>query len=235
MTPHPLHSGGSAVLVPPRRIKRTAGAPPGRPPERGGGGGGGDDGDDLPERGGAQDVGPFALALVLAGISTLFLVLIAVWLFLRRPAPDWRAEGGPALQALWLSTLCLVTSSAAVERAARLTRRGAQRREGARGWLGASILLGFAFVAAQVSLWFAVWRAGLVPAASGYAAVFFALTSLHALHVLGGLGFLTALWRRLRRAALEPACAASVRLGAVYWHFMGVLWLVLFSLLYFVR
>ena len=82
----------------------------------------------------------------------------------------------------------------------------------------------------QVTLWAAVWSAGLVPASSGYAAVFFALTGLHALHVLGGLAFLTAL---LRRAAREGA--VSLRHGAVYWHFMGVLWLVLFTLLYFVR
>ncbi|MSR63956.1 MAG: hypothetical protein EXS08_16140 [Planctomycetes bacterium] len=234
MTPYPLQSGGSAVLVPPRRIKRTRGAPPGSPPERGGGGGGGD-GEGLPSGGGADEVGPFALALVLVGISTLFLVLIAVWLFLRRPAPDWRAESGPALQALLLSTLCLLASSVAIERAARLARRVAVQRNAACTWLGASILLGLGFLGAQLALWSALWRAGLVPASSGYAAVFFALTSLHALHVLGGLGFLSALWRRLHGAAPAPAAATSVRLGAVYWHFMGALWLVLFSLLYFVR
>jgi heme/copper-type cytochrome/quinol oxidase subunit 3 len=80
------------------------------------------------------------------------------------------------------------------------------------------------------------WRAGVVPATSGYAAVFFAITGLHALHVLCGLGILGVLALRLGRGARSAASAArSVRLGALYWHFMGLLWLVLFALLYFVR
>jgi len=224
----------AAVLVAPRgHRRRRHGAPPLVPPvdENGGGGGGNDDGSW--RAGGAEEIGPFALALALAGITTLFLVLIAVWLFLRRPAPDWRATGAAgALDALWLSTACLVASSAAVELAARCARAGASARRATQRWLAASLVLGLGFLAAQAFLWAGLWRAGLVPSASGYAAVFFALTGLHALHVLGGLGFLGALSLWLRRSATH---VPSVRLGAVYWHYMGALWLVLFTLLYFVR
>jgi cytochrome c oxidase subunit 3 len=221
------------VLVAPRGRRRKHGGPPSVPPEGSDGGGGGGDGDGSWRAGGADEVGPFALALALAGIATLFLVLIAVWLFLRRPAPDWRAASTTgALDALWLSTACLAASSAAVELAARRARAGSAVRRATLRWLGASLVLGLAFLAAQVWLWIDLWHAGLVPSASGYAAVFFALTSLHALHVGGGLGFLGALTLRLSRGA---ARVASVRLGALYWHFMGALWVVLFGLLYFVR
>jgi len=225
----------AAVLVAPRRDgrKRQHGGPPLVPPGDSDGGGGDGDGSGPWPAHGAGDVGPFALALALAGITTLFLVLIAVWLFLRRPALDWRgANVAGALNALWLSTAFLAASSAAVELAARRARGGAPERRATLRWLSTSLVLGLAFLAAQVFLWTNLWRAGLVPSASGYAAVFFALTGLHALHVLGGLGFLGGLALRLRRAA---ARGPSVRLGAAYWHFMGALWLVLFTLLYFVR
>ncbi len=226
-------TGAAAVLVAPRRRRREHGTPPGVPPRDSDGGGGEGGGDGPAPAGDADGVGSFALALALAGITTLFVVLIAVWLLLRRPATDWRAaDAAGALNALWLSTACLLASSAAVELAARRARSGVDGRRAALRWLTASLVLGLAFLAAQAFLWIGLWSAGLVPSASGYAAVFFALTGLHALHVLGGLGFLGALAMRLRRRA---AWIPSVRLGAVYWHFMGALWLVLFTLLYFVR
>lgn len=226
-------AGAVAVLAPLRRGRRKArGSPPGRPPRDGGGhgdGGGDGEGYSAPRPEGA---GAFALGLALTGITTLFLVLIAVWLFLQRPAPDWRAAGAAgATDGLWFSTTCLLASSLAIEVAARRARRGEERRSTLR-WLAGSVALGFAFLLAQAQLWAALWRAGLVPANSGYAAVFFALTGLHALHVLGGLGFLGVLIRSLWR---DPRRAPSVRLGAIYWHFMGAIWLVLFTLLYFVR
>lgn len=223
----PGRTGVAAVLVAPRRERRRErGTPPGEPPRDRDGDGGDGEGEGPRPAGDANGVGTFALALALAGISTLFVVLIAVWLFLRRPAPDWRAADAPgALDALWISTACLIGSSVAVELAARRSGRRTLR------WLVVSLVLGLSFLAAQIWLWSGLWRAGLVPSASGYAAVFFALTGLHALHALGGLGFLGVLAVWMRRAREAP----SVRLGAVYWHFMGALWLVLFTLLYFVR
>ena len=225
----------AAVLVAPRdhRRRRQIGGPPQVPPEDSDGGGGDGEGDGTWHPGGAGGIGRFALGLTLAGITTLFLVLIAVWLFLRRPAPDWRAASASgALDALWLSTAFLALSSVAIELAARGARTGVNVRRATLRWLAASMVLGLGFLAAQLWLWVGLWRAGLVPSASGYAAVFFALTGLHALHVLGGLGFLGALALWLRRSALR---LSSVRLGALYWHYMGAIWVVLFTLLYFVR
>lgn len=225
-------SGAAAVLVAPRRDRRREyGTPPGAPPrDRDGDGGEGDGGGSSPA-GDAGGVGPLALALALAGITILFVVLIAAWLFLRRPAPDWRAaDATGALNALWLSTACLLASSVAVELAAR--RAGLRKRQQALRWLVASLVLGLSFLAAQAWVWTGLLHAGLVPSASGRAGVFFVLTGLHALHVLGGLGFLGTLAVFLRR---QPVRVSSVRLGAVYWHYMGALWVVLFTLLYFLR
>ncbi|HEX6885803.1 MAG TPA: cytochrome c oxidase subunit 3 [Planctomycetota bacterium] len=229
----PLDSpAGTAVLEPPPRRARSGGPP--RPPEDGGGGDGGRGGGDGARGEGPEDIGRLALGLALLGISTLFAVLIAVALLLRRPAPDWRGGARPPLGALWASSACLLLSSLAAERAARRARAGSGARRAVARGLATSLALGLAFVAAQVALWLAWRRAGHVPAASGYAAVFFSLTGLHALHVLGGLAFLGALWARWRRPSADPP-AGSVRLGALYWHFMGVLWLVLVALFVLVR
>lgn len=230
----PLESpAGTELLEPPPRRARSGGRPP-RPPEDGGGGDGGRGGGDGARGDGPEGVGRLALGLALLGITTLFAVLIAVALLLRRPAPDWRGSARPPLGALWVSSALLLFSSLTAERAARRARAGhAARRAVTRG-LAASLALGLAFVAAQVALWLAWRRDGHVPAASGYAAVFFSLTGLHALHVLGGLAFLGALWARWRGSAADPP-AGSVRLGALYWHFMGVLWLVLVTLFVLVR
>jgi len=120
----PSASEASATGVIARRGRRRAFGGPPRPPRDGdgdgGGGGGGDDHGGFAAAGGPGDVGPFALGLALTGITTLFFVLIAVWLFLRRPAPDWHPASAP--RALWLSTLFLAASSLAVERAARAAR-----------------------------------------------------------------------------------------------------------------
>lgn len=229
----PLDSpAGTTLLEPPPRRARSGGRPP--DPPRDGGGGDGGRGDGAPAGEGPEGLGRLALGLALLGITTLFAVLIAVALLLRRPAADWQGSGRPPLGALWASSACLLLSSLAIERAARRARAGSAARRAVARALAASLVLGLAFVGAQVALWLAWRRAGHVPAASGYAAVFFSLTGLHALHVLGGLAFLGALWVRWRRPSADPP-VASVRLGALYWHFMGALWLVLVALFVLVR
>jgi cytochrome c oxidase subunit 3 len=172
--------------------------------------------------------------LALLGITTLFGVLIAVCLFLRRTAGDWRGEGDWSVGgALGFAGVWLVSSSVAVERAARCAR--AWRARAALRWLASGALLGLAFLGTQVGLWTKLWQSGAVPAASGYAAAFFALTGAHAAHVLGGLVYFGVLGARLRAAAAVRREMPSLRAGALYWHFMGGLWLVLAGVLLWTR
>lgn len=230
-------AGATGVLAPPRRRDlparpRRSGSPP--PPrdrdgsDDGGRGGGGGDGHGWDDDG----LGRLALGLALVGITTLFGVLIAVGLLLRGTSPDW---GAPLhrFHSLWISTAFLAASSATIEVAARRRARGGRKRV-ALGWLVASFALGSAFLVAQIGLWVALWRNGTLPSSGNYAAVFFALTGLHALHVLGGLGFFAVLGVQLAQPAPDRR-PPGLRLAAIYWHFMGGVWLVLFTLLYFVR
>ena len=211
-----------AVLTPPRRRRGSEG-PPRRPPGDGDGGGG--DGNDHGSAPDATPGGPglLALALVVIGVTTLFLVLVAVALLLRRPAPDWHAATIELpLARLAASSLALFASSLALEHAARRPRTA--RRALALG-LGA----GLVFLGLQSGLWLALFARGAVPAAGGYLAVLYLLTGLHALHVLGGLGY------SLRLALRARPAPASLRVSALYWHFMGLIWAVVLALLLFGR
>lgn len=227
------HESGAALGVTRRtrkHLRERPPTPPERPPGDGGGGGGSNDKDgEFAPAGDPEGIGPFALGLTLVGITTLFVVVIVAWWILRRGTLAAERTWPPALlEPLALSTILLLGSGVAVEFAARRERLGASGRRASRRWLTTALGCGAAFLLAQLQLWLGLSRAGFVPASSGLAAGFFALTGLHALHVLGGLGFLGSLAVRLRRARDR---VPSVRLGAVYWHFMGGLWLVLLGIL----
>jgi cytochrome c oxidase subunit 3 len=170
-----------------------------------------------------EGTGRFALVLAMIGITTLFLVFVAAWLLLRRNEPDaMRASPLVPPRALWTSTAILGLSSVLVELSVRA------RSQHAGGWLVGGIASGLAFIAAQSFLWRELVREGLVPSSGAYGAIFFALTILHAAHVLVGLFALVVARGRLRRGVLRPG---GLRLCATYWHFMGVLWLALFGVL----
>ena len=62
---------------------------------------------------------------------------------------------------------------------------------------------------------------------------YFALTGLHALHVCIGIGVMMGLWLLVRRR--DHACRNAVDGGALYWHFVDVVWIFLFPLLYLVE
>ena len=72
--------------------------------------------------------------------------------------------------------------------------------------------------------------AGLLPSTNGYGALFYTLTGLHGLHVFGGLVYLASVFGRLWYGTSSQPDA--VRLCGVYWHFMGLLWVALFCVLY---
>jgi len=244
-------SSGTGVLAPPappetvRRghpRERAPEPPPPPPPDRhdgGGGGGGGGDGGDGDGFGEGSEPGPrptppgaarFALALSLIGIATLFGVFLATWLLLRRGEDDpmrWAPFLPPRV--LWLSTLVLALSSVALERAARTP---LPVRNRARAWVLGGLVLGLGFLGAQTWLWWELVGAGLIPSSGAYGAIFYALTGLHALHVLGGLVAMLATHGRLGAGTLG---VDGLRLCATYWHFMGLLWLVIFVVLTFLR
>jgi cytochrome c oxidase subunit 3 len=141
--------------------------------------------------------------------------------------PDWKPMYWPPL--LWFNTGILVISSAAWEWARAAGRRG--EMDNLRAGLIAGGALALVFLAGQLIVWRQLEDAGCGLTATTMSAFFFLITALHGLHLVGGL----TVWGRTTARALAGAKVAEVRqsvdLCAIYWHFLLLVWLVMFGLL----
>jgi len=88
-----------------------------------------------------------------------------------------------------------------------------------------------AFVAGQLMAWEQLASEGYYAQENPATAFFYLLTGLHAVHLLGGLWFMVLLGFRLKRAHQQEKARKSVALCATYWHYLLLVWLVLFTLL----
>lgn len=190
----------------------------------------------LPQEGAGFDGrGVFSLPVSILGLR-IFLVVASVLfsLFLvgyvdRMSVGDWRPMPEPWL--LWVNTAVLIASSAAMHQAWVGANRG--RMDRVRGGLVAAGGFAFAFLAGQILAWQQLAALGYFAATNPANAFFYLLTALHALHLVGGLvawgRTITKAWRGFEPKQIQ----LSLRLCAVYWHFLLLVWLILFGLLLF--
>jgi cytochrome c oxidase subunit 3 len=142
-----------------------------------------------------------------------------------------------------LNTAVLLTSSLFVALASRSTQIG--RRRAAMWCLWITALLGTVFLALKAVEYFNEWREHLMPwlgfqfdpelahGASLFFLLYFAMTGLHAVHLMIGIGIMA--WFASRLRTHDPATMATrIEIGALYWHFVDAIWVVLFPLLYLV-
>jgi cytochrome c oxidase subunit 3 len=174
------------------------------------------------------------LGVFLAVATSLFALMISAY-FMRMMAADWNGLVFPSV--LWLNTGLLILSDVAM-RSARRAARGADAVRVRNGLIAAGVC-SFAFLVGQVWAWqqlnasgyFATAAQASVVAASPANGFFYLFTALHGLHLLGGLW----VWGRTTAKVWRGAEVASVRLSVelctVYWHYLLVVWLVLFALL----
>jgi cytochrome c oxidase subunit III len=166
------------------------------------------------------------LAVFLAVVGTLFALLISAY-SMRMEMGEWRPAPVPRL--LWLNTGALILSSGALQWAQVAARRGKMDR--VRAGLLAGGIFAFAFLAGQLIAWRQLDAGGYYLTANPAAAFFYLITGVHGLHILGGL---VALGRTMDKAWQGVAVGEvrlSVELCATYWHFLLLVWLVLFGFL----
>lgn len=170
------------------------------------------------------------LGLFLASLGVGFGAILAFYFLMRAQADVWPPPGTPALPpALWLSTAILLASSGTMHRAVLSLRRACLGPF--RAWLLATCALAIAFLISQVANWFLAVAAQLPPGRNMYATTFYLMTGLHGLHVLGGLVPLGWVTHRAFRGAYTPERFQGLKYCAVYWHFVDVVWLVMFGIL----
>lgn len=109
-----------------------------------------------------------------------------------------------------------------------------QRRSlrGLVGWLVATGALGLAFLGVELYEFAHLIQLGAGPQRSAYLSAFFALVGTHGLHVLFGVVWLAVLVVQLRRHGITPANARRVACLSMFWHFLDVVWIGVFSYVY---
>ncbi len=168
-------------------------------------------------------VGIFAITMSFAAFTSA--------MFVREGTADWGHLALPSV--LYLNTAVLLLSSGSLELSRRsLATVSLVEDEGSRkasGWALITLVLGLAFCAGQFYAWQQLRAEGIYLATNPNSSFFYLLTFLHALHVLVGILALVYLAGRLlashttfRRSLFENT--------AIYWHFMGVLWVYLLLL-----
>ncbi len=170
------------------------------------------------------------LGVFLAVAGCLFSLLTAAF-FMRMDAPDWQRPPTPVI--LWFNTGALAASSVALHFALRSAQRADIER--AQRLLLAAAVCAALFLAGQLWAWRELLASGYYAASNAANAFFYLLTAIHALHLLGGL---VALSRTLGKAfdkawdaTRTKALGTSVELCAIYWHFLLLVWLLMFAML----
>lgn len=172
------------------------------------------------------------MGLFLAGWAMTFGGMFVIYAGLRARASSWPPPGLPLLllDLPSASSLLTVFSSVAFERGLHWVRHRAARRAG--HWLYGCVGLGVVFLGVQASLLQHAVAHGLTVERGGYAAVFYAFTGLHALHLVIGVVAVLVLAELTRRGRYSPARHLPLRLWSLYWHFVGVVWLAIYTLLF---
>ena len=168
------------------------------------------------------------MMVFIVALSMFFAASIAIYLLMRQMHQPWPPRGFPALPAtLWLSTLDIVFSSITIQGAVLAARR--DDKIGLRRNLVATLLLGLGFLSLQVYAWYVIWKQVVGVAAdisSTYLKMFYAITGLHAVHVLGGLVPLVMVTVAAYQGMYGRKKNAAVRYTAIYWHFLDAVWCV---------
>lgn len=177
--------------------------------------------------------GKLAIWLFLASEVMLFGALFASYMLLRLGAPDW-PSGREFLNIpmATINTVVLITSSVTMVMAwASLVRN---RFQAFRGWLGVTILLGLVFLVVKYFEYTTKFHHHLFPHTNTFLAIYFTLTGLHGLHVIGGMAVNAWLWGPGSRLWKQDPRHFTNRVenAGLFWHFVDLVWIFLFPILY---
>ena len=173
----------------------------------------------------------FGTVLFLASDLMIFGGFIAAYFNLRGLADVWPPAGivldgrsaavGTAMLAVSSGTLLFATHHLA---------RNAYAT--ARLWIGASILLGTAFVSLTLHDW-AANAFGI--ATNAYGSLYYIMTGFHVLHVTAGVLLMIMLFGNMQKAAFERDRRAGAEAIGFFWHFVFIIWLLIWGSIYVVR
>jgi cytochrome c oxidase subunit III len=101
-------------------------------------------------------------------------------------------------------------------------------------WLSLSVILGLAFLGGQLLAWRQLVHAGVYLPSTLHSSFFYVLTGIHGVHLAGGLIALGYVYQQGLAGNLRPDRHESLKHGALYWHFMDLVWILVFFLVMWV-
>ncbi|PCJ27719.1 MAG: cytochrome-c oxidase [SAR86 cluster bacterium] len=167
-----------------------------------------------------------ALVVFLVIASVIF-SMFTVSYFIRMELPDWTPLSEPSQ--LWINTGLLVISSVLFQVARNIVSTG-NRKNITAAFIGGGIFA-ILFIAGQMLTWQSLQASGYYVASNPANSFFYLLTGLHALHLLGGLWVWSKSSIRLLSGGKPEDLRLSIELCTLYWHFLLIVWLLMFAVL----
>ena len=169
------------------------------------------------------------MVVFVASEAMFFAAFFGGYFTIKANAPVWPPPGVPHLKIdiATILTVILIVSSVCVQMAVRSTRVGASRRRPA--VLGITIALGIAFLGLQL---YDYSQLGFGLKDGVFGTLFYVMTGIHMAHVVGGVVFLALVFGQMTRGRLTPERHDPLAAGAIYWDFVDVVWICLFTVFY---
>ena len=204
----------AGIITPGQATEQTLPAPPAITPER------------------TLSPGQWGLLSFLVSEVALFGTLIVVYVFyLGKDVVGPTPAEALSLSLVLLTTACLLASSGTVHLAEQKLRRG--NHGGFIQWWLATIVLGAVFLGGTAFEWHdLIYRHQLTIGRNLFGTTYYTLVGLHALHVTGGLILMVIVLGLSLRRQVTTANPEGVGLVSYYWHFVDVVWVVVFTVVY---
>ncbi|HEY2883464.1 MAG TPA: heme-copper oxidase subunit III [Pirellulales bacterium] len=176
------------------------------------------------------------LAFLLSEVA-FFSTLITTYVVFLRESKDGHPNPAEVFNGDWplvlTATGCLLASSVAIHFAERAF--SSSNRAGFLGWWSLTIALGATFLACTAKEWYElITRYGLTVARNMFGSSYFTLVGFHAAHVTVGLILLSIMLALGWRRKISPEHKTGIEVVSWYWHFVDVVWIFVFSLVYII-
>lgn len=183
------------------------------------------------ESGPPVERGKFAIWLFLATEVMFFTGLIGAYVILRAGTESWpNPEERLNVPITAFNTFVLITSSWLMVKALFAGHKG--DRKGILFWLGLTILGGSAFVGIQVYEYVELFHNGSLPNVDIFWSTFYIMTGFHGSHVIVGVIWLICAWFKALRGGYTATNNVGLELAGLYWHFVDLVWVLLFTIVY---
>ncbi len=171
--------------------------------------------------------------IFLAGELIFFGAIFSSYVLLRLKAPSWPAPGDVLnITQGTVNTLILLSSSFTLVLGLDWMRRG--EIEKSRNGLALTFLLGLGFIVSKLSEWRELIGHGVTPQSGLHGSTYYFTTGIHGLHVFAGLIVLVYLVFKTQRKGYSEKNYSSIENFGLYWHFVDIIWVIIFPLFYLI-